>query len=272
MRAPLARVKSHRFPDGETLVRVAPPAGNHALLVRSLFDPNAKIIETLLAADALRRSGARRVTLVAPYMPYMRQDKVFRQGEPISQRVIGKILGEHFDSVLTLEPHLHRVRNLAEVVPGRARSLSAVPAIVQWLRRTGRDILVVGPDEESQRWVAPAAKAVGAPHAIGEKVRRGDRSVRVHFEKFAPCRRAVIVDDIASSGVTLAATARALRAAGIARVEAIVIHAIFAPGGLALIRRAGVSRIVSCDTVPHPTNAIRTARIFAAALTAVSRK
>ena len=83
-------VRVHRFPDGESLVRVAPPT-RHAILVRSLHEPNAKLVEVLLAADALRRAGARRVTLVSPYLPYMRQDAVFAPGEPISQRVIGRL-------------------------------------------------------------------------------------------------------------------------------------------------------------------------------------
>ena len=68
-----ARVRVHRFPDGESLVRVRSPVGSDALLVRSLHDPNAKLIEIALAADALRRAGAKRITLIAPYLPYMRQ-------------------------------------------------------------------------------------------------------------------------------------------------------------------------------------------------------
>jgi ribose-phosphate pyrophosphokinase len=78
--------------------------------------------------------------------------------------------------------------------------------------------------------------------------------------------RAVIVDDIASSGATMAATARALRAAGIRNIDAVVVHAIFAPGARTAIRRAGVRRIVSCDTIPDATNSIRCAPLIAAAL------
>jgi len=76
----------------------------------------------------------------------------------------------------------------------------------------------------------------------------------------------VIVDDRASSGVTLAAAARALRRQGIPTVDALVVHAIFAPGALARIHAAGVRQVVSCDTVPHLTNGMRTAPLVAAAL------
>jgi ribose-phosphate pyrophosphokinase len=262
----LAIVPQHRFPDGETLVRVRAPVGRHAILVRSLADPNAKLVEVLLAADALRRAGARRVTFVAPYLPYMRQDAVFHDGEPVSQRVLGALLGGAFDGVLTVEAHLHRVRCLADVVPGRSRSLSAAPALAAWLRRRGRRWLVVGPDEESAPWIGAIARAAGARGVVARKERHGDHAVTVEIPAVARGARAVIVDDIASSGATIAATARALRAADVASVEAVVSHAIFAPGAMARIRAAGVVRVVSCDTVPHPTNAISVAPLVAAAL------
>jgi len=75
--ATFAAVRTHAFPDGETLVRVAHRAGAEAILVQSFNDPDRKLMPALLAADALRRSGARRVTQVAPYFAYMRQDKMF---------------------------------------------------------------------------------------------------------------------------------------------------------------------------------------------------
>jgi ribose-phosphate pyrophosphokinase len=259
-----AAVALRRFPDGESLVRVRAPVGAHAILVRSLHDPNAKLVETVLAADALRRAGARRVTLVAPYLPYMRQDDVFRPGEPVSQRVIGACLARAFDRVLTVEAHLHRVRRLNDVISG-GRSLSAAPALAAWIGRA-RDCLVAGPDEESEPWVRAIAAAARLPWTVGRKERLGDRAVRVRFAALPACRRAVLVDDVAASGATLADAARALRRAGVRTVDAAVVHAIFASGAIGRIRAAGIRRLVSCDTVPHPTNAVRTAPLIAAAL------
>jgi ribose-phosphate pyrophosphokinase len=76
----------------------------------------------------------------------------------------------------------------------------------------------------------------------------------------------VLVDDIASTGATLAAGARALRAAGVAAVDALVVHAIFAEGALAALREAGIAHVVSTDTIPHPTNEIGVAPLLARAL------
>jgi ribose-phosphate pyrophosphokinase len=266
LRVGYSGIAVHRFPDGESLVRVHAPAARHAVVVRALDEPNTKLVETVLAADALRRAGARRVTLVAPYLPYMRQDTVFHPGEPISQCVIGDWLGRSFDAVFTIEAHLHRIRTLAAVVPGRAASISAAPALAAWLRRHHAHATLVGPDAESKPWVEAVARRANLPWVVCEKRRRGDRSVRVELPPLPEGRSAVIVDDIASSGATLAAVGRALRRAGIARVDAIVVHAIFGRGALARIHRAGVRHVLSCDTIPHPTNAIGTAALLAPAV------
>ncbi len=256
----------HRFPDGESLLRASWQGEREAIVVRSLHDPNTKLIEVLLAGDALRRAGARRITLVAPYLPYMRQDRVFAAGEPISQRVVGALLGNAFDRVLTVEAHLHRIDRLSEVVPGAARSLSAAPVLAAWLARRGAGTLVVGPDAESGAWVRAVARRAGLPCVIGDKQRHGDRRVRIQLPPLPAARRAVLIDDIASSGATLAAAARALRRAGVGRIDAVAVHAIIAPGASARLRRAGVSRLLSCDTVPHPSNALSVAPLLAAAI------
>jgi len=262
----LRSVSIHSFPDGESLVRVRPSAARHAILVRLLHAPNAKLFEVLLAGDALRRAGARRVTLVAPYLPYLRQDAVFEPGEPISQRVLGECLGGAFDRVLTVEAHLHRIERLAEAFPCDARSISAAPLLGRWCRAQRRRALVVGPDAESETWVRAVAETAGLPWVVCRKERLGDRRVRVHVPPLPPARRAILVDDVASSGVTLAAAARELRRGGIDRIEALVAHAIFSAGALRRIRAARIERVLSCDSVPHETNRIGVAPLLAAAL------
>lgn len=248
------RLLRHTFPDGETLIRVEGSAAQTAVVVAYLDRPNAKVVDVLLAADALRHAGAQRLILVAPYLPYMRQDRVFRPGEPCSQKLFGKMLRVGFDAVVTVQPHLHRVRRLSEVVPGRA--VSAAPAIARWLRGKLKDAWIVGPDAESERWVAPVAKLLRRPWFVGEKKRRGDRSVTIRFPKIPPATRVVLIDDVASSGGTLMAAAERLYAGGAAEVHAVVVHALFDLETAQAMRGAGIVQIVSCDTVPHPTNGI----------------
>jgi ribose-phosphate pyrophosphokinase len=256
------------FPDGESLVTTHSPVRDDVAIIHSLDRPDQKLIHLTLAADALRRAGAAAVTLVAPYLAYMRQDALFKAGQPISQRAIGRLLGSLFDRVLTVEAHLHRVKSLNEVVPSRleSRSLSAAPMIADWLRKKAANSLLLGPDQESSRWIEEIGARSGMKNTVGIKHRLSDRKVRVKIESVHGLTRAVIVDDIASSGATLAETAHALRNKGIRDLSAVIIHPIFAVGALSRIRRAGVETIVSCDTVAHPTNRIRVAPLLAAAL------
>jgi ribose-phosphate pyrophosphokinase len=261
------RVALRRFPDRESLVRVRVQGAEPAVLVRSLDDPNTKLLEVLLAADALRRAGASRVTFVAPYLAYMRQDRVFEAGEPISQRVVGALLGRAFDRVVTVEAHLHRVATLGEVVPGEAESLSAAPALAGWLREHGRGALLVGPDEESAPWLVRLAGHGCGEFRIGKKKRRGDADVVLELPPLPRgTRRAVLVDDIASTGATLLASTQALQRAGVEVVDALVVHALFAEGAYEALRSAGIARIVSTDTIPHASNQIGVAGLVASAL------
>ncbi len=262
----MASIIVHQFPDAETLVRAKPSAGTLAILLQSLHNPNATLIPTLLASDALRRAGSERVILVAPYLPYMRQDAVFQPGEPISQRVIAGILGHSFDHIVTIEPHLHRIHQLSDIFHCSTHAVSAAPILARWIQRTGRGSLVVGPDEESAPWIRAIADSAKLPWIVGRKERLGDHLVRIQFPALPKCSRAVIVDDIASSGGTLAVAARALRQKGISTIDAAVVHAIFAPRALSRIHAAGIRTLVSCDTIPHKTNAISSLSLLTSVL------
>ena len=103
----LHRVEMHRFPDGEGMP-IAPGGSPRVALYCSLDHPDPKLMPLLLAADAWRRRGVSRLILVAPYLSYLRQDSVFRAGEPLSRDVFGRLLGGAFDRVVTVDPHLHR--------------------------------------------------------------------------------------------------------------------------------------------------------------------
>lgn len=256
-------IELHHFPDGESRVRVRSAENARAAIVRSLDRPNGKFLEVLFAADALRRCGVEELVFVTPYLAYMRQDAVFRDGEALSQRVVGELLGRAFDEVVTVEAHLHRIRELSEVVPCRSRSISAAPIIGEWCRSGGYDV-VVGPDLESEPWVRQVAEIAGVRWVVCEKIRSGDRSVEVEVPRLGDsARSALLVDDIASTGVTLVRATEKLRSRGIDRVDAAIVHALFDDAIATQLRKAGVERLVSTDTVAHASNAISVAGILA---------
>lgn len=263
-------MRRHRFPDGELKLTLPPRLPRGVAILRSLHDPNEKLIELWLAARTARTLGAVHVTLVAPYLAYMRQDCAFTPGEAISQRHIGALLAAAFDRVITVDPHLHRVSSLAEVLPDTTGVvLSAAPAIGRFVRSRAAGALLLGPDEESGQWVRSAADAAGLPWAVCRKVRRGDRRVAVTLPD-VPLRdrRVILVDDMISTGRTLVQAARALKKAGAARVDVAVTHALFSHEAGRLLHAAGVGRIWTTDSVRHPTNAIRLGGLLADALRA----
>jgi ribose-phosphate pyrophosphokinase len=260
----------HRFPDGELSVTVGPAAATTILYV-PLDRPNDKLLAILFAAEALRRAGARRLVLVAPYLCYMRQDAAFHAGEAISQKAIGRLLAGAMDRVITVDAHLHRTKNIEAVFPGiEATDLSAMPAIADYLCAVGFDpaTVVAGPDAESEPWVGDLARRLGLAHAVARKTRRGDRSVEIAFADAAlfAGRSVLLVDDIVSSGGTLMTCAQALAAAGAGSVDAIITHALFPPALTSEFLRAGIRSIRSTNSVLHPTNAIALDAILADAL------
>ncbi|WP_063694467.1 ribose-phosphate pyrophosphokinase [Bradyrhizobium stylosanthis] len=260
----------HRFPDGELRVTVA-PAADTTILYAALDQPNDKLIALLFAAEALRRGGARRLVLVAPYLCYMRQDTAFHAGEAISQRTIGTLLAKVVDRVVTVDAHLHRVSDIGAVFPGiEAENLSAMPAIAKALAQAGVDpaTIVIGPDAESEPWVRDLAGRLGLQHTVARKIRHGDRSVEIVLDDAALLagRPALMIDDIVSSGTTLMVAAKTLKAAGASAVDSVVTHALFPPPMIAAFTEAGIRSVRSSDSVPHPTNAIALDEILAASL------
>jgi ribose-phosphate pyrophosphokinase len=268
-------VERHRFPDAE-LKLTLPFAEAQAfpetlVLYRSLDRPNDKLIELLLLARHARRQGVARLVLVAPYLAYMRQDIAFHPGEIVSQTLIGGFLAELFDAVITVDPHLHRIERLDQAIPiAHAIALSGAPRLAELIAEKRPGALLLGPDEEALQWVAQAAELTGLDHATCRKVRRGDRDVEIHLPDTPVAGRAVVLmDDVASSGHTVARAAEALKAAGAASVDVALTHALFAGDALAVIREAGVGEVWSTDCITHDSNAIAMAPVLAEALAGV---
>lgn len=265
-------VEAHRFPDGEVVVRLRTAVtGQRVLLVAHLDRPDDKTLALVFAADAARELGALEVGLVAPYLPYMRQDDRFRPGEAITSRSYARLLSSTIDWLVTVDPHLHRWPSLDAIYSIRSHVVAAAPAIADWLRREVPQAILVGPDSESEQWVADVAGRVGVPYVVMTKERRGDREVQVRLPQGVAHegRTPVLVDDIISSGHTMAAAAHVLRGAGWGRPLCVGVHALMDAAALDMLHRAGIARVASCDTVPHPTNAIGVAALLAEGVRAI---
>ena len=258
MRIDYQEVCRHTFPDGESLIRVPTVLPAHVVLVRSLDQPNSKIIELLFSAAALRKHGAERITLVAPYLCYMRQDAENHPGEAISQQVIGKLLAENFDDVITVDPHLHRVSKLEQVIPMQnALAISAGGPIGQFLKDKLKKGILVGPDSESEQWVKEIASITGFLYTIAAKTRTGDKQVDICIpERNYKNQHIILIDDMASTGRTVAHAAEKLLQAGARQVDVVVTHPLFCADAEQYIEQSGVTNIWSTNSITHPTNVI----------------
>lgn len=268
---PFAEIALHRFPDGEMCPRL-PDAEADTLIYRSFNQPNEKLVSLLLVHDALTRDPrVNRITLIAPYLPYLRQDIAFHPGEPISQAVLCRLLAERFTRIVTVDPHLHRTPDLGAAYPGTTwQILSAQDTLAQAIQAEGvpPGLVIVGPDIESTPLVERLAQRLGCQAKAFAKARSGDRHVQLTPPPGLDVagRPVLILDDMCSTGGTLARLAMALTAAGARSIEAMVTHALFDETAAAMMREAGIARIRSTDSIDHPTNAIPLARLLAEAI------
>lgn len=256
---PLGQLEMRRFPDGETYLRILTDVSEMSIiLVGSLYHPDEKIIPIYLLTATLRANGAASVTLVVPYLAYMRQDKIFMKGEGLTAAYIATLLSSFLDGLITIDPHLHRIGHLEEVYTIPAIALQAYPLIAQWIKTNIPHPILIGPDSESEQWVCQVATAAQCPYIILQKKRKGDREVEISvpdtdkYKNHTP----VLVDDIISTAHTMIETVYQLRKAGMEDPVCIGVHAIFAGTAYTDLIAAGVSKIHTCTTIPHPTNTI----------------
>jgi ribose-phosphate pyrophosphokinase len=268
LQARLAPVAWRHFPDGESLVTVDDAlAGADVAILASLRSPDALALPLRFAAQTAREFGARSVGLIAPYLAYMRQDTRFHPGEAVSTPLFARFLEEAFEWVVTVDPHLHRVERLQSIYRIPVSHVSATPAVVRWIAETVPDAVLIGPDSESEQWVAGIAAESGMPYQVLAKERHGDYDVRVSLPNPAAVagRTPVLIDDIVSSGHTILETLAHLRRLSLPPPLLVAIHPVFAGDAYARLQQAGLARIVSTDTIAHPSNAIALGADLAAA-------
>lgn len=256
----LGHLNLRRFPDGETLIQILDAVKNHDIfLVARLDNPDPKLLHVLMLANGFRQQGAKTVTLVAPYLPYMRQDIAFNPGEVVSAEAFAKLISHNFDRLITVDPHLHRYQTLDEVYEIPTVCVSADVPIAEWVSRHSDDSVIVGPDIESEQWVRKIAGHLQAPFQTLRKIRRGDRDVEISLPDLADlnARTIVLVDDIISSGATMLETVqRCQRAYPNAEILCCATHCLAAPDVLERFTSAGVRAVAATDTVLGPNSTI----------------
>lgn len=242
------------FPDGESYIRIPIDVRDEdVIVVQSTYAPQDKhIIELLITIDALRDLGARRITVVVPYLAYARQDKRFREGEGISVRTVLKnIRASGADDLIVVE--IHKEDSL-KFFNGRTINVSSAYALAEYFKDM-ENLLILAPDKGALRRAKIFAEIVGGECDYLEKYRdriTGEVSVRLKNLDVKD-RNVVIVDDIISTGKTMALAARQALKNGALSVYAACAHALLVGNALKLLKDSGIKEIIATNTVPVPS-------------------
>ncbi|MDP3556720.1 MAG: ribose-phosphate pyrophosphokinase [Bacteroidota bacterium] len=252
-------VEIRQFPDTETYVRVLSDVKNKkVIIICTLHEPDEKLLPLYFLSKTIKSLGATSVCLIAPYLSYMRQDKVFKPGEGVTSEYFASLISGFADSLITIDPHLHRRTSMNEIYSIPSKVLHASKLISSYIKENIKNPLLIGPDAESEQWVSEVAKDAGAPFIVLKKIRKGDKDVEVsvpdvqNYLNHTP----VLVDDIISTARTMIETVRHLKNAKMKAPTCIGVHAVFAGNAYAELIKSGAAKIITCNTIEHASNEI----------------
>jgi ribose-phosphate pyrophosphokinase len=243
---PLADIISKRFPDEEYYIRIKDDiSGEDVIIVQTTF-PDNKIIELFLIQDAVKEANAKKITVIIPYFGYARQDKKFEKGEPVSAKALAKLIGLNADKVITVDPHKEYI---LDFFPSSAFSCSAVPQIAEHLKEHDID-MILAPDKGAISRVEKASKIIGCDFDYMEKTRIDGETIEVKPKKLdAKNKNVAIIDDIISTGGTMAKSIHELKKQHAKKVFVACTHGLFAGDSIKKLISAGCNEIISTDTI-----------------------
>ena len=249
LKAEYTEVRVKDFPDSEFHLKLkANPKHKIVAFIASMTqDPDQKLIETLLAAGIAKDYGAKKVIVVATYLPYMRQDKHFKKYDSFSSKHILELFA-HIDRLLVIDPHLHRIKKMEQLLP-KATALTTNALIAHYIHKRFKDnFSIVGPDEESAQWSKTIAQMLGKKVVILKKTRFSSTHVKIKEKKLG--ENIIIIDDIISTGRTLVETIKMAKRQGAKKIICIGIHGVLVKGSDTLITQH--AELITTNTILNP--------------------
>jgi len=264
LKAQHEEIQVKQFPDGESCIRIEQnPQNKNFLIIQSFAkESNKKIIETILAAETAREHRAKKIILVATYLPYMRQDKQFNSYESVSAKTIVKLLSNYFDKIIAIDPHLHRIHSLKEISKN-AKEITANNLISEYIKNNfSSDFQIVGPDKESFQWAKTIAKLSGKEAIILSKKRLSSTNVKIESTNLD--KNLIIIDDIISTGNTILETIKIAKKQGAKKIIVIGVHALLLGNTASLITKH--AELITTNTVPNKFAKIDVSSLIASAI------
>ena len=257
--AVLVEAEIHVFADGESKLRLKKRiAGDRVVVVQSLHPPVDTNLLRALSLISKAREEVTEVIAVVPYMGYARQDMEFLSGEVITMKVLGKLFVEAGASRVVVVD-IHSTRGL-QFFGGRTTNVTAVPALAKYFAGMHlKNPLVVSPDAGGSERAELFASELGVESITLEKVRdRRTGSVRIKTRKAdtARDRDIIIVDDMIATGGSIVKAAQFLKGQQCDRIFVACTHALLVDGARGKMRAAGVTRVVSANTIPSKNSVV----------------
>lgn len=254
----LSPLEIHVFPDGEKRVRLLEKVvGEKCVVVQPTSpNPDRNYMELFFIVDALKRSGAKSVTAVIPYLGYQRQDHVFRDGEAVSLEVIATLLKwGGVDEIVAFD--LHSIK-IPEIFMIKLSHLSALPLFAQEIKKIGGNTVLVSPDMGGIRRIKILSEILNnMPYAVIEKDRDlATGKVTASGIDGDTKENVVIVDDMISTGSTIVAAANLLINKGANNIYVFATHGVFSQDAPIILNNSSLRKVFVTDTINIPKEKI----------------
>lgn len=276
----LCYVETKKFPDGERYLRINGEISDEVTVIQSTGYPqDENLMELLFIIANLKDLGAKKVRAVVPYMGYARQEKRFNPGETVSAKIICELIqAAGADEFITFNIHEECVLNFFDIP---ARNLSAMPAIAEFLNKTGEDdLLVIAPDKGAYGFAQEISEIIGCECTYLTKVRLGPDKVETKIVDVrcdsesentvnvdsVKGKHAIIIDDIIATGGTIVNAINILKQYGASSIDVCCVHPILTNNGATRIYAAGAEKIIGTNSLSSDTTRVSLAKSIADAL------